>query len=352
MLSAFPPAVILHDVPCAGCVVAGADGAAGGAALPLIVVLHGDEGSPKKVAALWGALAERGVCGAVGGEPAPHLCSSAEQGAAQRFAMLAPHCPKGASGSDPGCTAGSFWRWDGPPTWLFAQVAALSERLPIDRARIGLAGWSGGTTYIGMHAESWFVPDPATGLSFASILMVGGGMPQREGACTPSAGGACAPVRYLMGDKNPYFDLAESTRDAMVRCGHDVAWERLAGADHGAEWRAYERRAPELALWLLAHPAGCAAPREHDAPLSGPGASSSPAASASPSAHGPPGLEPALPAPPLGSAPARRSGCACHISGGSAPRANALFALLGGVLPWLRRLRGGSSRARPSLTLN
>ena len=35
-----------------------------------------------------GALAERGVCGAVGGEPAPHLCSSAEQGAAQRFAML------------------------------------------------------------------------------------------------------------------------------------------------------------------------------------------------------------------------------------------------------------------------
>lgn len=341
MLSAFPPAVILHDVPCAGCVVAGADATAGasGAALPLIVVLHGDEGSPKKVAALWGALAERGVCGAIGGEPGPHACSSDEQGtpAAQRFVMLAPRCPKVAVGSDPGCTAGSFWRWDGPPAWLFAQVAALAERVSLDRARIGLAGWSGGTTYIGMHAESWFVPDAATGLSFASILMVGGGMSQREGACTPAAGGACAPVRYLMGDKNPYFDLAESTRDAMTRCGHDVAWERLAGADHGAEWRAYERRAAELALWLLAHPAGCVSPRP---PALAPSAaaSSAPAASATSSSL----ASTATAAPPLAAAPTRRSGCACHLSGSAVAPTNALFALLGGVLPWLRRLRRAS----------
>lgn len=333
------PAAILHDVPCAGCVVVGDTRAPGpgvtGAAL--IVVLHGDEGSPKKVAALWGALAERGVCGA---GASAHACAEAERGQGRSFVLAAPRCPR-----DAGCTAGSFWRWDGSPAWLFDQVDALARRVAIDPARVSLAGWSGGSTWIGMHGEAWFTPHRPGGLAFASVLIAAGGVPPAAGgACAAGAGGACAPVRYLMGDKNPYFDLAVETRDSLTACGHAVDWERLAGADHGGEWRAYERRVAELAAWLLDHPAGCAAPSPVTASSAAPRApTATPLASAS--APSPSASSDAA-EPPDGAAriPPDTTGCACASAaerGGSLP-----LAVVGAVLAFVRRAVGRAVRAR------
>ena len=217
--------------PCPGCVVR-PPARSPHPRWPLLVVLHGDEGTTRRMLEIWSAPA-------------------ADAG----FLLFAPACPKSE-----GC-AGSFWRWRGDPAWLLRQVDALEARYPIDVAREYLAGWSGGASYLGLFGARW---SPR----FAALSLAGGGLPPSDAsACAPCR----APVAYLMGDRNPYFGLAESTRDYFRACGHEVAWDLLPGASHAAELTAYAApaRAKAILAWLTAHPNACAA-SDAGAPIAAP----------------------------------------------------------------------------------
>jgi poly(3-hydroxybutyrate) depolymerase len=102
--------------------------------------------------------------------------------------VLSLQCPV-----DQGCKD-SWWKWNGDPGWIVDQVAAVAKAVPIDPARIYLAGWSGGATYLGMHAPAWSA-------AFAAVVIHGGGH-------RPSAG--CPerplPAYFLAGDRNPFHD--------------------------------------------------------------------------------------------------------------------------------------------------
>jgi poly(3-hydroxybutyrate) depolymerase len=101
--------------PCADCLVslpAGTDPA------PLLVLLHGDGETARSVFDLWEpAASKRGIV------------------------VFAPSCPRAE-----GCTAQSWWKWNGDPSWLQHQVTALGALRTLDPARMWVAGWSGTAT--------------------------------------------------------------------------------------------------------------------------------------------------------------------------------------------------------------
>jgi hypothetical protein len=304
-----PSADLLRDEICKGCLAAGNDH---GAPQPLVVVLHGDEGSPHKLAALWSPLAEKGICRRADGDI--RLCEPRDAaGDQQKFWLFAPKCP-----TSNGC-AGSYWRWGGDVDWLGQQVDAFSAKQTIDRSRVYLAGWSGGATYIAMKNPDWFP-------RFAALSLAGGGTHPHGQDCFPNAGGACAPVTYLMGSGNPLFSLAEEARRGFERCGHALDFQLLPGVDHSGEWRAYQTRVAKIAWWLLEQREGCAS-RAAVLPVAAP---ASPSAIVS-SSTTPVAIDPA---PPPHEVP--RDGCACR-SGGRANGA-APFAVLA-LLSVLRFLR-------------
>ncbi|HUJ63678.1 MAG TPA: PHB depolymerase family esterase [Kofleriaceae bacterium] len=196
--------------PCARCVVALP---AGDDPVPLVVVLHGDREHAPAAAARWRArVARRG------------------------WALLALECPH-----DLGC-GDSFWKWDGDPAWVVAQVAAIARQRAIDPARIYLVGWSGGASYIGWRAQAW----PAT---FAAVVFHGGGMAPGDDACPERA----LPAYFLVGDKNPLHGLARALRGYFDGCKQDVVWDVIAGADHAKEEAALTARKADTILdWLAA----------------------------------------------------------------------------------------------------
>jgi uncharacterized protein YijF (DUF1287 family)/poly(3-hydroxybutyrate) depolymerase len=198
-------ASVLRDRPCRGCL---AQLPAGDpqAARRVVVLLHGDGGSPASLFRRWQAVARR-----------------------HQLVLLAPACPRQL-----GCTAGSFWQWDGDPSWVMEQVEGLAAPaaqagVVLDRRRILVVGWSGGASYLGHVADRW--PD-----AFTAVALIGGGMPAATARCP----GHRAPVVYVAGDRNPYHALAVQTRDALRACGHRVDWRLLPGQGHAGEWRALE----------------------------------------------------------------------------------------------------------------
>ena len=209
---------------CRGCVL---ESAGGTTPAPLVVLLHGDNESASARAAMWlKPLKARG------------------------FAMLSVACPK-----DRGCPD-SFWRWDGDPRWLFAQVEAAARRIAIDRSRIFLIGWSGGASYMGFRADAW---SPL----FAALVFHGGGMaPPLDAAGRPlHCDSAPPPALFLVGDKNPLHHLALALRKSLLACHHDVTWRLLAGADHDGERAALRHPETVTALldWLAVHRRNAAA---------------------------------------------------------------------------------------------
>ncbi len=236
-------AALLVDPPCDGCAASLPELDAGPP--PLLVVLHGDYGvTARELERAWAKHASpRGV------------------------GVLSIACPRAL-----GCN-GSFWKWNGDPSWITAQVDALAQRHPIDRDRLWIAGWSGGATYIGMRTQFFE-------RSFAALVHHGGGMaPSQSGCATPPA-----PVYFLVGDKNPLHEHARWLRDHYESCGNAVTWDLLRGADHGAEWRALDTHAPAILEWLASKRLA------HDPP--------------------PPPVESVQPAPIVAAPPAPR-GCGC-----------------------------------------
>jgi hypothetical protein len=180
--------------PCVGCVLV--PPRSDGGPMPLLVTLHGDIDHAPTTAAPWTpAIVARG------------------------WALLSIECPVAE-----GCDKGSFWRWNGPPTWILAQIAKVRAAYPIDDRRIFLSGWSGGASYIGWHA-------PELSQKFAGLVLHGGGVAPPTRECPKSL----APTYFLVGDQNPLHHLAKDLRDYFERCGNTVTWDLLPRAGHLAE---------------------------------------------------------------------------------------------------------------------
>lgn len=288
----------MNDVGCKGCVVVGESTTE---PRPLVVLLHGDDGDAQKLLAAWKAAAKE-----------------------KNVTLYAPKCPR-----DQGCTAGSWWKWSGAPTWVEDRVADVEAKIKIDPDRRYLAGWSGGATWATMHADLL----PAT---FAALSIVGGGSP--GAACSPivsNAGKACSPIHYLTGTKNPLHHLATQARDKLVSCGFDVTWDEREGLDHAGEWKAYTKDVPAILDKLLAASrTTCKGPPTSDEPEPPP-PPAPPAATSEPPPPAP------APVPP-------KKGCACRVGDADgAPSAPlAVVSILGVALALTRRfVRRAGARA-------
>ena len=211
-----PPGPRRPEAPCRGCVLRLPAPDAWPGARPLVVALHGDNGTPAQLVELLQAEAER-----------------------RGMAVLALACPRQL-----GCDRRSFWQWGGAPSYITDQVDALlrpsrgadasatsSGAAPIDPQRLYLLAWSGGASYL----TSVMAQLPSR---FAAVALLGGGMlgPQ-VGACARCP----VPVYYLLGERNPLAALAESARDALKTCGHPLRFVSLPRADHSGEWNALRR---------------------------------------------------------------------------------------------------------------
>ncbi len=271
--------------------------------VPLVVLLHGDNQDPKTLAAAWLPTLRR-----------------------RNIAMLAIKCP-----TDLGCP-GSFWRWDGDPGYVAAQVARLGGKRPIDEHRRWLVGWSGGASYMGYRTQAFEE-------LFSALVFHGGGM----GPAQPSCAVEPRPVFFLVGDKNPLHHLAQGLRGHYQRCGQPVRWDLVAGADHAAEWRALPQHIDALVDALLALPV-----RALDAGANaGPNASLAPATSSptSISAGEAPASVPtvaAVPAVPRAAGPKQ----GCRVGSGSIDRDGyAGIATLVLLLCWRARRRSWPASA-------
>jgi poly(3-hydroxybutyrate) depolymerase len=204
------------EPPCKGCRLTLPPPSQDGAKVPLLVVLHGDHQATATPHDAWTRLAvKRGI------------------------GVLTLACP-----ADLGCK-GSYWQWDGDPAWVSAQLAKVEETRPLDRDRLWIAGWSGGATWLGMHAQSF-------ARTFAATVIHGGGLAPRTGGC----GDTKASVYFLVGNQNPLHHLAVNLRDHYRTCDADLTWDLLPGADHGGEWAALGSHGTKIVDWLLAHPRG------------------------------------------------------------------------------------------------
>ncbi|HSN24794.1 MAG TPA: PHB depolymerase family esterase [Kofleriaceae bacterium] len=168
---------------------------------PLVVVLHGDREHARDAAARWRTAVD-----------------------AHGWVLLALDVPAGDS----------WWRWNGDPQWVIDHANAIAH----DPARTYLVGWSGGATYIGMHASAWRG-------TFAAVVLHGGGMAPDDATCTD------LPAYFLVGDRNPLHALAKDLRAYFDGCHDDVVWDLVKGADHAREERALTRaKANAILDWL------------------------------------------------------------------------------------------------------
>jgi predicted esterase len=149
------------------------------------------------------------------------------------WALLSLECPHDRDCKD------SFWQWDGDPSWVIDQVAALTKQIRIDPDRMFLIGWSGGASYIGAHAVAWAG-------TFAAVVFHGGGMAPHTTDCPKRL-----PAYFLVGDRNPLHHLAKDLRAYFDRCKQDVTWDLLKGADHAKEETALgPKKTQTILTWL------------------------------------------------------------------------------------------------------
>jgi predicted esterase len=196
--------------PCSECLASIPEG---DSPAPLLILLHGD------------------------GEPAGSMFDAWEPAAAKRGIFVsALACPRSE-----GCTARSWWKWNGDPAWVKEQVVALAAMRAVDPGRLWIVGWSGGGTYLGWRTQD-FERD------FAALVIHGGGVRPAVSRCADAE----ASIYFLGGDRNPLHDLAEQLHAYYAdTCPHaDLTWTVLPGADHAGELRALGAYRPVLLDWL------------------------------------------------------------------------------------------------------
>lgn len=216
---------VIRDWPCAGCLVVLPRTI--GRATPVLVALHGDEGSPDLMASVMGRAA-----------------------AARGLILFAPHCPvaRGCSFPNGAATTSSWWGWlqSGryDEAWLGAQLGRVTARYRVQHARRFVAGWSGGADFLG-----WYALRHATTFSAAAFLA--GGVPYYT-RCPA----APLPAYFLLGAADPrYLSGQPGQVESVLRsCGSETYVDTVPNADHQATLATlWSGKAQTLVDWLLKH---------------------------------------------------------------------------------------------------
>ncbi|MBA3499559.1 MAG: hypothetical protein M4D80_27010 [Myxococcota bacterium] len=192
---------------------------------PLVISLHGDEGSPKASHGIWQQAAR-------------------DNG----YVLLSPACPR-----ELGCTGrwgDGSWHRDGPAgsvAWINAQIDAVEAAYNIDRSRIYLVGGSRGAVYVGFHAH-------ALAPRIAAAAMYAGGYSSLTSTCA-----SCAlPVYILVGGRDNLLDIATKARDWFLGCGSEVVFDKMRGVAHrGAGKSLLAGKANTILDWFSARPNVC-----------------------------------------------------------------------------------------------
>lgn len=211
--------------PCANCIITVPASYDTSVPTPLVVSLHGDEGSPRASHRIWKRAALD-----------------------NNYILLSPECPR-ALGC-PGRWGTGSWHRDGAAgsvAWINAQIDAVETAYNIDRSRIYLVGGSRGAVYVGFHADA-FAP------RIAGAAMYAGGYSSVTSTCA-----SCAlPVYILVGDKDYLLDIASKARQWFLGCGSEVVFDRMPGVSHrGAGKSLLKGKANTILDWFSARPSAC-----------------------------------------------------------------------------------------------
>ncbi len=213
--------------PCANCRLLVPD-AYDGEPTPLLVALHGDEGSSEHIYSAYRRHVE-----------------------AAGWLMVSLECPR-----DRGCWTGSWYEWEATAAhdwaWVGEQVDAVAADYAVDPRRVYLTGWSGGAQYLGRYAVRFAD-------RYAGVAYIGGGAPSRRAECP-----ACEiPAYFLIGSRDFLLDAAERMESFLNGCGHEVEFDLRQGRPHGDIWEMVNEGGGRLILdWFDARPNGCLGPPE------------------------------------------------------------------------------------------
>jgi pimeloyl-ACP methyl ester carboxylesterase len=163
-------------------------------AIPLLLALHGDEGTPDYIYSVF-----KGLQGTSGGA----------------FILVAPKAPFGG---------GSWYQsTSNHTTFINAVIDKLLKQYNIDQDRIWVTGWSGGATFLGYYAIK------RQDILAAVVYHMGGG---GGGSYSPPAGSCKIPGRFVIGTADFLYNLAQKQYNTMKQNGHSVKWVELPGVGH------------------------------------------------------------------------------------------------------------------------
>ncbi len=197
---------------------------------PLLVALHGDEGTSEHIYTAYRRHVE-----------------------ASGWLMVSLECPR-----DLGCWSGSWYEWENTGghdwDWLGRQVDAVAAEYNVDPNAVHLTGWSGGAQYLGRYAVRFAE-------RYAGVAYIGGGVPSRRAECP-----ACEiPAYFLIGSRDFLLDSARRMESFLEGCGHEIEFDIRAGRPHGDIWEMVNEGGGQLILdWFEARPNVCLEPPGDD----------------------------------------------------------------------------------------
>jgi len=176
-------------------------------AIPLLLALHGDEGTPDYIYSVFYGL----------------------QKTSSAFILVAPKAPQGG---------GSWYQATSQHvSFVNAVIAQVLAQYNIDQDRIWITGWSGGATFLGYYAIL------RQDILAAVVYHMGGG---GGGSYSPPAGSCKIPARFVIGSADFLYDLAKTQYNTMTSKGHETVWIELPGVGHDFQ----QATLPETWSWL------------------------------------------------------------------------------------------------------
>ena len=177
-------------------------------AIPLLLALHGDEGTPDYIYQVFKSL---------------------QQTSKGAYIVVAPKAPFGG---------GSWYQATTQHTdFVNTVISTVLTLYNIDQDRIWITGWSGGSTFLSTYAIK-----RQDILAAVAYHMGGGG----GGAYSPPAGSCKIPARFVIGDQDFLYSLAQAHYNTLKQNGHDVVWVELPGVGHDFQ----QSTVPETWAWL------------------------------------------------------------------------------------------------------
>ncbi|MFO0549508.1 MAG: hypothetical protein U0271_14040 [Polyangiaceae bacterium] len=204
--------------------------------LPLIVVLHGDEGEPTNMLRFFTPVWRR----------------------RRNFILMAPECPRGLcnKGGVNTWSAGSWDHSEPQSEWLRGAIADVANAYSVDVSRIHAIGFSGGAIFLGYQGFKRFQD------IFASIQWFCGGVNETEEQVyqapqVPACKVAGRLVVSRSGDRDYIVSAANRIEEILQHNGHHVEFLDTGCLGHCCEGT---ERADDLVKWALAQGPKCGAP--------------------------------------------------------------------------------------------